>query len=231
MLRLKKIEKEGDLFIHLVHVSGTRMIWSDVDGLSCGDHNAGVMAGEAMTSFVPLSQNAAEHSTSLLPWLRSWATPMVESSSKQVKVLLVSPTEWCDPHPSGGTYVWMPPPAAAAAAVEWLGQSIHKRPDSVHIVLVPGLMTSLWNKRLSKTSDLLFTIPLESKVVWPRENHEPLMCAVCLPLSRDSPWRHRGSARVKGVFKRLSPLWETGDDAPGRVLRELLGVARTLGKV
>ena len=123
---------------------------------------------------------------------------------------ILSPTEWCDPHPSGGTYVWMPPPAAAPAAIEWLGHSIHKRPDSVHIVLVPRLMTALWQKRLSKTSDLLFTIPVVSKVVWPLENHEPLMCAVCSPLSRDSPWRHRGLARVKGGFKRLSPLWEAG---------------------
>jgi hypothetical protein len=101
VLRLRKIEMEGDLYIHLVHVSGTRMIWSGVDGLSRGDHNAGVMAGENMLSFVPLSQNAAERSTSLLPWVRSWATP--KDKSKQVKTL--SPTEWCDPHPSGGTYV------------------------------------------------------------------------------------------------------------------------------
>jgi hypothetical protein len=34
VLRLRKIEMEGNLFIHLVHVSGTRMIWSGVDGLS-----------------------------------------------------------------------------------------------------------------------------------------------------------------------------------------------------
>jgi hypothetical protein len=105
MLRLRKIEMEGNLFIHLVHVAGTRMIWSGVDGLSRGDHNAGVMAGEAMLSFVPLSQNAAERSPSLLPWVRSWAAP--KDTSKDVKIL--SPTEWCDPHPSGGTYVWVPP--------------------------------------------------------------------------------------------------------------------------
>jgi hypothetical protein len=203
------------------------MIWSGVDGLSRGDHNSGVMAGEAMLSFVPLSQDAAERSPSLLPWVRSWAAD--KDQSKPVKVL--SPTEWCDPHPSGGTYVWIPPPAAASHAVEWMAQSIHKRPDSVHIMLVPRLMTNLWRKRLSKTSDLLFTIPLESKVIWKKENHEPLMCAVCLPLSQSSPWSHRASARVKGVFKRLSALWTTGDDPPGRVLRELLGQARALGKV
>jgi hypothetical protein len=225
VLRLRKIEMEGKLFIHLVHVAGTRMIWSGVDGLSRGDQNAGVMAGETMLSFVPLSQSALERSTGLLPWVKTWADP--KDKSKSVKVL--SPTEWCDPHPSGETYVWAPPPAAARAAIEWLAQSIQKRPESVHIVLVPRLLTALWRKRLGKTSDLLFTVPLESKVVWKRENHEPLMCAVCLPLSKDSPWSHRGTSRIKKVLRRLPALWETGDDAAGRILRELLGTARALG--
>ena len=61
---------------------------------------------------------------------------------------------------------------------------------------------------------LFTTIPVVSKVVWPTENHEPLMCAFFFTLHRDSPWRHRDSARVKGVLKRLSPMWEVGDDAP-----------------
>jgi hypothetical protein len=227
VLRLRKTEMEGNLFIHLVHVAGTRMILSGVDGLSRGDHNTGVMAGESMSSFVPLSQNASERSVALLPWVRSWAE--AKDKNKQVKVL--SPTEWCDPHPSGETHVWVPPPAAAGAAIDWLGQSIHKRPESVHIVLVPRLMTGLWRKELSKTSDLLFTVPLESKALWPKENHEPLICAVCLPLSQVSPWRHRGSASVETIFGRLPSLWETGDNTAGRVLRELLVQARALGKL
>jgi hypothetical protein len=225
VLRLRKIEMEGDLFIHLVHVAGTRMIWSGVDGLSRGDHNAGVMAGESMLSFVPLAQSADERSPDLLEWVRSWA-----ESHKSGPVKILTPTEWCDPHPSGRTYVWVPPPAAAAAAMEWLAQSIHKRPDSVHIVLVPRLMTACWRKRLGKISDLLFTIPLTSKV-WPKKNHEPLICSVCLPLSKESPWRHRGSARVKGVRKRMPAMWEESDDASGTLLRELLGQARALGKL
>jgi hypothetical protein len=114
VLRLWKIEMEGNLFIHLIHVAGTRMIWTGVDGLSCGDRNAGVMAGGSMRS------------ASLLPWIESWAAPP-RRKGKLMKLL--SPTKWCDPHLSGGTYVWLPPPAAAAAAIEWLGQSIHKRPD------------------------------------------------------------------------------------------------------
>jgi hypothetical protein len=123
VLRLQKIEMEGELFIHLVHVAGTRMIWSGVDGLSRGGQNAGVMAGDSMLSLVPLPQSANERSPKLLPWIHSWATP-TRSKGKPVIVLL--PTGWCDSHLEGGTYVWLPPPAAAATTLEWLGQSIHK---------------------------------------------------------------------------------------------------------
>jgi hypothetical protein len=105
----------------------------------------------------------------------------------------------------------MPPPAAAAAAIEWLGQSIHKRPDSVHIMVVPRLMTSSWRKRLSKTSDLFFTISLGTQV-WSCDEHGPLICAVCLPLSQHSPWSHQGTTRTKGVFKRLCEVWQKGED-------------------
>jgi hypothetical protein len=121
VLRLRKIEMEGGLFIHLIHVAGTGMIWSGVDGLSRGDHNAGVLAGDPMISFIPLSQNASERSPGLLPWIKSLAIP-TRNKSEPMRVL--SPTEWVAAHSSGGPYVWLPPPAAAAAAIEWLGQSI-----------------------------------------------------------------------------------------------------------
>jgi hypothetical protein len=145
-----------------------------------------------------------------------------------VKVLL--PTGCCDPHPEGGTYVWLPPPAAAATAIERLGQSIHKIPGSVHIAIVSRLMTACWRKRLSKISDLLFTIPVGTKV-WPDGEHEPLICAVCLPLSQHSPWSHRGTSRSRGVHLRLSKVWENDEDASRSVLRQLLGQTRALAKV
>jgi hypothetical protein len=89
VLRLRKFGMKGALFLHLVHISRASMIWSGVDRLSRGDHNAGVMVGNEMLSFVPLSQNTAEHSAGLLPWVRTWASP--KQKSKQVKRL--SPTE------------------------------------------------------------------------------------------------------------------------------------------
>ena len=58
---------KAQLFIHLAHVAGTRMIWSGVDGLSRGDRNAGVMSGDSILSFVLLSQNADERLAEVIP--------------------------------------------------------------------------------------------------------------------------------------------------------------------
>jgi hypothetical protein len=72
VLRLRKIEMSGRCILHLVHVAGTRMIWQGTDGLSRGDSNAGVMAGESMISFVPLHLGVAERSSLVVHWLLSW---------------------------------------------------------------------------------------------------------------------------------------------------------------
>jgi hypothetical protein len=39
-----------------------------------------------------------------------------------------------------------------------------------------------WRKKLLKTADVAFTIPIGSPV-WATANHEPLICVVCFPLS------------------------------------------------
>lgn len=54
VLRLRKIEMEGDCRIVLVRIAGKRMLWQGKNGLSRGDKNAGVMSGEAMMPFVSL---------------------------------------------------------------------------------------------------------------------------------------------------------------------------------
>jgi hypothetical protein len=47
---------------------------------------------------------------------------------------------WAPVH-KAGTFVWAPPPAAAAVAIEELCKARIKRQDSLHIVIVPRLMT------------------------------------------------------------------------------------------
>eukprot|EP00978_Attheya_sp_CCMP212_P037942 scaffold183200_cov67-Attheya_sp.AAC.3 len=54
VLRLKKLETKNDLVLHMIHVSGRRMIAQGTDGLSRGDHLQSVMQGLPMTAFMPL---------------------------------------------------------------------------------------------------------------------------------------------------------------------------------
>jgi hypothetical protein len=45
VLHLRKLEMARDLILHVIHVSGRRMIAQGTDGLSCADHSEGVMKG------------------------------------------------------------------------------------------------------------------------------------------------------------------------------------------
>ena len=53
ILRLRKIQMAGDMIIHLIHISGKRMIASGIDGLSREVCNEGVMKGVPIINFYP----------------------------------------------------------------------------------------------------------------------------------------------------------------------------------
>jgi hypothetical protein len=228
VLQLRKIEMEGECRIILIHVAGRRMIWQGSDGLSRGDENAGVMSGEEMMSFVPLLLRAVDRSAELLPWIWPWCGD--KEGKRQVSLL--QPEDWASAHEDGGVFVWSPPPAAVDAALEWLGQSIHKRPYSTHVILIPRLMTSWWRKKLLKTSDVAFTIPIGSPI-WATANHEPLICAVCFPLSRvtDGPWKFGDSTLGKRLQGKLPRMFAGGVRDAGNLLRQCLVKARALSSV
>ena len=66
------LEMDYGMVIHLIHVSGKRMIAQGTDGCSRGFLMEGVMAGENMLSFVELGRSAIERHPFLLDWIRSW---------------------------------------------------------------------------------------------------------------------------------------------------------------
>ncbi len=210
----------------LVHVAGSRMIAQGTDGLSRGDQNAGVMTGQNMLDHVPLHLSASVWSPELIPWVFSWAT----STTDEDKPVVLSERDWPRAHTRAKTYLWFPPPAAAPAAIEWLAHSRVKRPSSVHVVIIPRLMTGWWFKILNKTTDLVFRIPLGTPV-WNLAEHEPLICAICLPFSRNEPWSHKGSERTHRVSRQLQEMWHNDFIRTGFVLRKLLDESRVLREV
>ena len=226
VLRLKKLEMSAKCLIYLVHVAGTRMIWQGTDGLSRGDQNAGVMRGENMLEHVPLDQTCFQRSPKLEPWVRTWLI----SQNVGAEPVFLKPDDWPCPHPSQGVYVWSPPPAAASAAVEWMAQSIHKRPSSTHVVFIPRLMSAWWMRMLRKATDVSFVIPVGTPV-WGKDMHEPLILAVYFPLRKNAPWRIRGTEEAERLERSVREVWKDDFGGAGPLLCKFLGDSRRLAAV
>ena len=72
VLSLRSLELEYGMTIHVIHISGKRMIAQGTDGCSRGSLMEGVMAGDDMLSFVDLGRSAVERHPPLLDWVRTW---------------------------------------------------------------------------------------------------------------------------------------------------------------
>ena len=202
-LELHEVEMAGDLIIHVIHIAGTRMKETGIDGLSRGDFLEGIMAGGDPLSYLPLDQGAIEREPTVENWIRDWW-----GRSELTKL---EPEDWFTTGQSEkpglhGGYLWSPPPAAMAVALEMLGEAIHKRPHVTHVVVAPRLMTHLWRKQLGKDADVMFTVPVGTPF-WPKSCHEPLIISILLPVVRrrnwQGPWIFRGSKLARSCQERL----------------------------
>jgi hypothetical protein len=64
--------------------------------------------------------------------------------------------------------------------VEQLGQARQKRPESMHLVVVPRVMTGGWRRHMTRGSNFYFKVDWPE--VWPLKGHyKPLLIFVCLP--------------------------------------------------
>jgi hypothetical protein len=109
MVRLRKLEMDGYIFIRFIWKAGTCMIWQGTDGLSRGDLTARVMAGEHFLNYVPLNKTAFQCQALLQEWISSallgehWAGLSVEG--------------WYSEAQMDGQFIWAPAPAIADVAV------------------------------------------------------------------------------------------------------------------
>jgi len=222
ILRLRKLEQDCQLILHVIHVAGTRMIECGVDGLSRGDTKEGIMGGTNILHFIPLSLTSVERSPTLLTWINTWFGKPLE---------LLETDDWfAKGHTELGNWMWAPAPAAAEVAVEQLCLSRHKRPASTHVMVVPRLMTAYWRKMLRKVADVQFVIPVGSPS-WPLTMHEPLIISVCFPHLRTYPWRYKGSTLMGALEGQLRSVWKTTPERLGLVLRQFFSKAWSLGSL
>ncbi len=70
--RLGKIELDHSFILHVVHMSGTRMIAQGTDGLSRCLFLEGVMAGRDMLLYVDLAKGAIERQPKLVDYVQTW---------------------------------------------------------------------------------------------------------------------------------------------------------------
>ena len=69
---LHEAEMKGDLIVHVIHVTGTRMKELGIGGLSRGDLLEDVVDGKYPFSMLPLYFEALERLVGLEQWIRYW---------------------------------------------------------------------------------------------------------------------------------------------------------------
>eukprot|EP00804_Cyclotella_cryptica_P022763 CCRYP_004986-RA/>CCRYP_004986-RA protein AED:0.37 eAED:0.37 QI:0/0/0/1/0/0/2/0/452 len=198
ILRLHKLSLDYSLILHVVHVSGTRMIAQGTDGCSRGVLLEGVKAGQGMLSFVDLDKTAVERSPELLPWIQSWCGKRdINSRTLEQWFMeghgivgghLDKHGVWRPDHePSGNTHLWAPQPAVADAVLEETLKARHKRTDTTHTIVIPRLMAPHWRRLFHKAVDLSFVVE-PGISFWPSDMFEPLFIGVILPFIPHRPW-------------------------------------------
>jgi len=222
VLRLRKLRMEGQLFVHLIWVAGTRMIAQGTDGVSRGDLHNGVVGGTSMLSFVPLNRSAGERSPKLASWLRE-CLPSVDLTQ-------LEPEGWFKEGQLDGDFLWLPPPAIADVALELLCETRHRRPWNTHLFACPAIMTERWRKRLGKVADIMVTLPAGSSI-WGSDMHEPVTVAFILPLLSVSPWQVRRAPFAEDFKKAVSGLWIGDCERARDCVRKLWDSAASVGFV
>ena len=71
VVQLRSLITRFGVKISVFHVSGTRMIAQSTDGVSRGFLGGGVIAGEVMTSFIPIHLSATAHHLPFAEWVKS----------------------------------------------------------------------------------------------------------------------------------------------------------------
>ena len=237
IVRLRKVEMECGVSLHVVHVAGTRMIAQGTDGLSRGLLLEGVLAGRDMLSFVDIAKTAVERQPTIMSYVRSWAGE---------HVVELTPQDWFEkghgivgggPNkdglfiprhaPNGRIYAWLPPPIIADVALEEALKSTHKQTDAFHIFLIPRLCTTCWIRLFYKLCDFVFCLPPNCSHL-PLDMHEPLYIGIALPLCRHRPWSLRGTPVLVEMDRELRKVLSEGQGDGRDILCELL---RTPGRL
>jgi hypothetical protein len=158
VLRLRLMEMNNDLIVHIIHVAGTHMKAQGTGGISRGDKSMGVTRSIPMEQFCPLHTTTFKHS----PKLKTWLT----AATELLKPVFLQPNDWFLQGQGSGNYVWSPAPAAADVVVKQLGKARHKHPSCLHLIVAPRLFTGKWRRHMTRECDCYFKIPAGACSLW-----------------------------------------------------------------
>ncbi len=226
VLRLRKIEMEGRMIIHVIHISGKRMIACGIDGLSRGDTSEGIGAGQTMESFVPLHLDVAERSPRVLSWIHGWWPSELGS------LTTLDIDDWFIWDEEKKNCLWTPAPAGGEAAVEEMANWMHYNSERIHLVVMPTIWTCTWRKQLGKVCDVMIALPNMFEF-WNRHVHfEPLTLGIFVPYLNRKPWRIKYHPSVAELERKLRQVQEDPDGTYcGTILRKFLLTTRSLRSV
>jgi hypothetical protein len=210
--RLRKLEMNGELFIQVVWVAGTRMIKQGTNGLSRGDLFNGILAGKNYLDYIPLDKGALEQSPELEGWLK-------RTFPRKNGWNVLDKEGWFEKGFEDGNHIWAPPPGVADAVLDNMWESVLIRPWNSHIFVCPALLTAKWRKQLRKVADFIVTIPVGSSL-WPHDMCEPIVLALTCPLLNCSPWKFGDSRGLAELEAALPRVWSPDWDVEGDRLRE-----------
>ena len=225
VLELRLQAREHEVYLHVFHISGERMIACGMDGWSRGDYDAGISLGYDLRLYLPLNVSAFEvKDNKLKDWCKSWMGSDYSSP--------LEPLDWFGKGHQPGVHIWSPPPAAALVAMKELAMSRHKRPyDVTHVVLIPRLLwQEEWRRRFEKEVDFWFSLkPCNS---WPNAAFEPLVIGISFPMIRSYPWLVRlQQSEVVAAGRALSSMPKASDLEVRDYLRKLWSSPRPLPTV
>jgi hypothetical protein len=231
VLSLRVLEVEYGMTLHVIHISGNRMIAQGTDGCSRGSLTEGVMAGKDMLTFVDLGRSAIERHPPLLDWVRSWTgRPTLKPLSPEGwfeeahGIVGGSPDHnnvWMPHYGKGGRmFLWAPPPSIADVAWEELLKARHKRSDTFHVLLVPRIMTPRWRRLFAKACDFSFVVS-PGCPYWPSDMFEPLWVGILLPFVKHRPWCLKRAPLLLDIGRELRGVLKAGEGNEGNLLRKL----------
>lgn len=116
---LRRAEREAGCIVHVVHIAGTRMKASGIDGLSRGDLYEGIMKGESPLKYIPLDEGAVSRSQGRVrDWIDSWWLNAEGAPILGKKLRLLEPVDWFELYDIDSPRLWSPPPGAMETVIE-----------------------------------------------------------------------------------------------------------------